>query len=570
MKKLLIYLKNYKKECVLGPAFKLLEALFELFVPLVMASVMDNGIGKNDSGHIVKMIGVMILLGVIGLVCSITAQYFCAVAAVGFSGKLRSSLFAHIQKLSFKKGDKIGQATLITRITSDINQLQNGVNLVLRLFLRSPFIVFGAAIMAFYVDVKSSLVFLATIPLLSIIVFAIILGGAPIYKKVQAKLDGILGKTRENLSGVRVIRAFLAEDKEVERFEENNLELMKTQLFAGKISALMNPLTYVVVNLSIVYILYQGAIEVNLGNLTQGEVVALVNYMSQILIELVKLANLIITVTKAIACGNRVSDVLSEKTGMDTENDDEETDAFIEFKNVSLCYNEGSENSLSDISFKVKKGQSVGVIGVTGSGKSSLVNLIPRFYDVTEGAVYINGKNVKSYTTDKLRDMISIVPQKPQLFKGTIRSNVAFGKSDATDEEIMRAIAIAQATDVVEAKGGIDAEITQRGKNLSGGQRQRLTIARAVVKNSDILILDDSASALDYKTDFNLRKSIKELDKTVFIVSQRASSVMNCDIIITLEDGVIVGMGTHEELIKNSPVYEEIYYSQYERGEDNE
>ncbi len=570
MKKLLIYLKDYKKECVLGPAFKLLEALFELFVPLVMASVIDNGVGQGDTGHIVKMIGVMILLGVIGLVCSITAQYFCAVAAVGFSGKLRSRLFAHIQRLSFKTGDKIGQATLITRITSDINQLQNGVNLVLRLFLRSPFIVFGAAIMAFYVDVKSSLIFLLTIPLLSIIVFAIILGGAPIYKKVQSKLDGILGKTRENLSGVRVIRAFRGEEKEVEKFEKNNLELMKTQLFAGRIAALMNPLTYVVVNLSVVYILYQGAIEVNLGNLTQGEVVALVNYMSQILVELVKLANLIITVTKAIACGKRVSDVLDEKTGMGTSEDDTSSDSFIEFKNVSLAYSEGGENSLSNISFKVKKGQSVGIIGVTGSGKSSLVNLIPRFYDVTDGAVYVDGKNVKAYTTEDLRKKVSIVPQKAQLFKGTIRSNVTFGTEDKDDDEIMKAIRIAQAEDVLEAKDGLDSVITQNGKNLSGGQRQRLTIARCVLTDADILIFDDSSSALDYKTDYNLRKSIADLNKTVFIVSQRASSVMNCDIIITLEDGFIAGMGTHKELLETSPVYEEIYYSQYERGDDNE
>lgn len=555
---------------MLGPLFKLLEALFELFVPLVMASIIDKGINGNNLPHIIKMIAVMILLGIIGLTCSIVAQYFCAVAAVGFSGKLRSKLFEHIQRLDFKTSDRIGQATLITRITSDINQLQNGVNLVLRLFLRSPFIVFGAAIMAFFVDVKAALIFLVTIPVLSVIVFAVILGGAPIYKKVQSKLDGILSKTRENLTGVRVIRAFLAEKSETESFKENNLELMKSQLFAGKISALMNPLTYIVVNLSIVYILYMGAVEVNVGNLTQGAVIALVNYMSQILVELVKLANLIITVTKAIACGDRISDCLNEKTGMEKTFDSTTSDAMVEFKNVSLSYS-GGENSLSNISFKVKKGQSVGVIGVTGSGKSSLVNLIPRFYDASEGAVYVDGKNVKSYDVEELRKIVAVVPQKAQLFKGTIRSNVTFGRENATDDEIMNAVRIAQAEDVVNAKGGIDSEIAQNGRNLSGGQKQRLTIARAILKNSKILILDDSASALDYKTDYNLRKSIAEIkDMTVFIVSQRASSVMNCDMIITLEDGQIVGMGTHEELIKNCDVYEEIYYSQYERGALNE
>lgn len=570
MKKLFVYLKDYKKECVLGPAFKLLEALFELFVPLVMASIIDKGINGNNPPHIWAMIGVMVLLGVIGLVCSITAQYFCAVAAVGFSGKIREKLFSHIMKLGFKSSDEIGQATLIARLTSDINQLQNGVNLVLRLFLRSPFIVFGAAIMAFTVDVKSAMIFLATIPLLAVVVFAIILGGAPLYKKVQSKLDGILNITRENLTGARVIRAFTAEKSEVKRFEDTNKALMKGQLFAGKITALMNPLTYVIVNLSIVYILYTGAVNVNNGVLTQGAVVALVNYMSQILVELVKLANLIITVTKAVACGNRISDVLSLAPGMETIAEDNRGTGMVEFKNVSLCYN-GGENSLTDISFCVKKGQSVGVIGVTGSGKSSLVSLIARFYDATEGAVYVDGKNVKSYSIDTLRKKVAVVPQKAQLFKGTIRSNVAFGNSDITDEKIMEAIRIAQAEDVVEAKGGLDAKVGQMGKNLSGGQKQRLTIARAIAKGSDILILDDSASALDYKTDYNLRKSLAELEGvTVFIVSQRASSVMNCDMIITLEDGAVAGIGTHKELLESCGVYQEIYYSQYERSDINE
>lgn len=570
MKKLFVYLKDYKKECVLGPAFKLLEALFELFVPLVMASIIDRGINNADAGHIWKMIGVMVLLGVVGLVCSITAQYFCAVAAVGFSGKIRERLFSHITRLSFKRSDEVGQATLIARLTSDVNQLQNGVNLVLRLFLRSPFIVFGAAVMAFTVDVRAAMVFLVTIPLLAVVVFAIILGGAPLYKKVQAKLDAILNITRENLTGARVIRAFTAEGAEVDRFESTNLELMKGQLFAGKITALMNPVTYVIVNLSIIYILYTGAVNVNTGALSQGAVVALVNYMSQILVELVKLANLIITVTKAIACGNRISDVLAMEQGMEKSGDNEKGKGMVEFRNVSLCYN-GGDNSLSDISFCVEKGQSVGVIGVTGSGKSSLVNLIGRFYDVSGGAVYVDGRNVKSYSPEELREKVSIVPQKAQLFKGTIRTNIAFGKKDATDEEIMEAIRIAQAEDVVKAKGGLDAEVGQMGKNLSGGQRQRLTIARAVVKGAEVLILDDSASALDYKTDYNLRKSIAELDSvTVFIVSQRASSVMNCDVIITLEEGAVAGIGTHKELLESCGVYQEIYYSQYERGDFNE
>ncbi|MGM9552658.1 MAG: ABC transporter ATP-binding protein [Clostridia bacterium] len=570
MKKLLRYLKDYKKECVLGPLFKMLEAIFELFVPLVMASVIDRGVNGHDLMWIVKMIGLMIALGVIGLVCSITAQYFCAVAAVGFSGKLRSNLFAHIQKLTFKDSDNIGEATLITRLTSDINQLQNGVNLVLRLFLRSPFIVFGAAIMAFFVDVKSAMIFLVTIPLLAIIVFAIILGGAPIYKKVQNKLDSVLSIARENITGIRVIRAFVKEKEEIKRFKDTNSSLMQIQLKAGRISALMNPLTYIVVNLSIVYILYTGAIEVNRGHLTQGEIVALVNYMSQILVELVKLANLIITITKAIACGNRISDVLD--INVEREGTEEGTGkGMVEFRNVCLKYNSGGENALDNINFVIEKGQSVGIIGVTGSGKSSLVNMIPRFYDATEGEVFVDGKNVKSYSKDELTKKVSVVPQRAQLFKGTIRSNITFGKSDATDEEIMKAVKIAQCEDVVNNKGGLDAFISKNGGNLSGGQKQRLTIARALVKNSEILILDDSASALDYKTDFNLRQSIAQIENiTVFIVSQRASSVMNCDVIIVMDEGRSVAMGNHKELLSKSDVYEEIYYSQYERGNDNE
>ncbi len=569
MRKLLIYLKDYKKQCVLGPLFKLLEALFELFVPLVMASIIDKGINVpgGDREWIIKMCVLMVVLGIIGLVCSITAQYFAACAAVGFSGKLRSALFRHIQALSFEEADGIGQSTMITRLTSDINQLQNGVNLVLRLFLRSPFIVFGAAIMAFFVDAESALIFAATIPVLSVIVFAIMLGGAPLYKKVQSKLDSVLEITRENLAGVRVIRAFLAEDKETKRFEKDNGELMERQVFAGKISALMNPLTYIAVNLSIIYILYTGAVRVNTGSLSQGEVVALINYMSQILVELVKLANLIITVTKAVACGNRVADILELETGMKTEEGESREGCAVEFDGVSLTYRGAGASSLSGISFKVKKGQSVGVIGVTGSGKSSLVNLIPRFYDATEGGVYVDGKNVKSYDTQALRRRIAVVPQKAQLFKGTIRSNVSFGAEDASEENLMRAIKTAQAEDIVKAKGGLDGAVAQNGKNLSGGQRQRLTIARAIAAKPDVLILDDSGSALDYRTDKNLRRAIAGLGITTFIVSQRASCVVSCDFIIVLEDGEAVGIGTHEELIKGCPVYEEIYYSQYERSE---
>lgn len=569
MRKLLVYLKDYKKQCVIGPLFKLLEALFELFVPLVVASIIDRGINApgGDREWIIKMCLLMVALGIIGLVCSITAQYAAACAAVGFSGKLRSALFRRIQALSFENADKIGQPTMITRLTSDINQLQNGVNLVLRLFLRSPFIVFGAATMAFFVDARSALVFIATIPVLSLIVFAIMLGGAPLYKKVQSKLDGVLEITRENLAGVRVIRAFLAEDKETKRFERNNGELAASQIFAGKISALMNPLTYIAVNLSIVYILQTGAVRVNAGSLTQGEVVALVNYMSQILVELVKLANLIITVTKAVACGNRVADVISLDVGMKTEESAPRGMCAVEFDNVTLTYKGAGASSLSNISFKVKKGQSVGVIGVTGSGKSSLVNLIPRFYDATEGGVYVDGKNVKSYDLENLRRKIGVVPQKAQLFKGTIRSNVSFGAEDKSDENLMNALRTAQAEDVVKAKGGLDGSIAQNGKNLSGGQRQRLTIARALAVKPEVLILDDSGSALDYQTDRNLRKAIAQLGITTFIVSQRASCVIDCDFIIVLEDGEAVGIGTHDKLIKECPVYEEIYYSQYERGE---
>lgn len=566
LKRLMVYLKDYKKECALGPLFKLLEALFELFVPLVVARIIDEGIKGHDSPLVWRLSGIMVLLGIIGLVCAITAQFFAAKAAVGFSAKLRSALFAHLQRLSAAQSDKLGQATMITRLTSDINQLQNGVNLALRLFLRSPFIVFGAAVMAFFVDVKSALIFVLTIPVLAAVVFAVMLGGAPLYKKVQSKLDRVLEITRENLSGVRVIRAFRAEEREKKLFEEENAHLMKKQVFAGKISALMNPLTYIAVNLSIVYILYTGALRIESGAISQGDVVALINYMSQILVELVKLASLIITVSKAVACGNRVADVLDIKEGMEKGEEKTGGDYALEFENVSLKYSGAGENSLSNISFKLARGGSMGVIGVTGSGKSSLVNLIPRFYDATEGTVYVFGRDVKCYDVKALRKTVGIVPQKAQLFKGTIRSNITFGNPDASDALIKDALKTAQAEDVVEKKGGLDALIAQSGKNLSGGQRQRLTIARALVSEPEILILDDSGSALDYQTDYNLRKAISDKMITTVIVSQRASCVALCDFIVVLEDGEAVGIGTHRELLETCPVYGEIYYSQYERG----
>ena len=568
MKNLLIYLKDYKKETVLGPLFKLLEASFELLVPLVMAAIIDVGIANEDKNYIIKMCLVMVALGIIGLACSITAQYFAAKAAVGFSTKLRHSLFKHIQSLSFSEMDDIGTSTMITRMTSDINQVQSGVNMVLRLFLRSPFIVFGAMIMAFTIDVKAALVFVVVIPLLSIVVFAIMAYSIPMYKKVQAALDNVLGITRENLTGVRVIRAFNKENEEIEKFGAAHDNLTGLQLFVGKVTAIMNPGTYIIINAGILALIYAGAIRVDAGYITQGQVVALVNYMSQILVELIKLANLIITVTKALACANRISSVLEiESTMSNPENPVKPgvSEYAVEFDNVSLRYNSSGEEALSNIDFKVKKGETVGIIGGTGSGKSSVVNMIPRFYDAFSGEVKVNGVNVKDYDMKDLRERVGIVLQKAVLFKGTIRENLMWGNDSATDADIEKAIAASQSKEFVDNKEGrLDYMISQGGKNLSGGQKQRLTIARAIVKNPEILILDDSASALDYATDAALRKSIRELENnpTVFIVSQRTSSIRSADKIVVLDDGKIVGMGTHDELLNTCDIYREINDSQ--------
>lgn len=584
MKKLLVYLKDYKKESVLGPLFKLLEATFELIVPLVMAAIIDTGVATGDKSYIMKMCMVLVLLAVIGLTCSVTAQYFAAKAAVGFATKLRHALFAHIESLSFTEMDTVGTATLITRMTSDVNQVQNGVNLVLRLFLRSPFIVFGAMVMAFTIDVKAALVFVVTIPLLSIIVFGIMLISIPLYKKVQSALDKVLGITRENLTGSRVIRAFNKEDDEKVHFNENNDLLTRAQIYVGKISALMNPLTYVIINGAIVVLVWTGAVRVDNGYITQGEVVALINYMSQILVELVKLANLIININKSIACGNRIQSIFEmqpsitdgsgqkvDKVQTDTADRSEEAEYAVEFSHVGLTYAGAGDESLTDIDFKVKKGETIGIIGGTGSGKSSLVNLIPRFYDATKGQVLVSGKNVKDYSLEELRRKVGMVLQKAVLFKGTIRENLRWGKEDATEEELLRALDISQAREFVDTKdGGLDAPVAQGGKNLSGGQKQRLTIARALVRNPEILILDDSASALDFATDARLRKAIKEMEEgpTVFIVSQRASSIRYADQIIVMDDGEVAGIGTHEELLENCPAYQEIYYSQFEKRKE--
>lgn len=570
MKKLLVYLKAYKKETILAPLFKMLEASFELFVPLVIAAIIDTGIENKDVPYIVRMAIVLVALAIVGLTCSLTAQYFSAKAAVGFAAKLKSALFAHIESLSFKEIDTLGTSTLITRMTSDINQVQSGVNLVLRLFLRSPFIVFGAMIMAFTIDVKAALIFVVAIPLLAIVVFGIMLVSIPLFKKVQGALDSVLGITRQNLTGVRVIRAFNKEQSEIENFDEKNAVLTGLQKFVGKISALMNPVTFIIVNGAIATLIWVGALRVDAGILSQGQVVALVNYMSQILVELVKLANLIITVTKAVACGNRIQSVFEIKSSMEEGSRrysiSSEDGYSVEFNNVNLCYNEGADNSLTGIDFSVRKGETVGIIGGTGSGKSSLVGLIPRFYDATQGQVLVDGVNVNEYSFDELREHVGIVMQKAVLFKGTIRENLKWGKNDATDEELWAAIDAAQAREFVETKdGGLDFEIAQGGKNLSGGQKQRLTIARALVRKPDILILDDSASALDYATDAKLRAAIAALpgNMTVFIVSQRTASIMHADKIIVLDDGKIVGMGTQEELLENCEVYKEIYNSQF-------
>ena len=592
MKRLLRYLKDYKKESVLAPLFKLLEAFFELLVPLVMANIIDIGIANGDMGYVTKMGFCLLALAIVGLVSSITAQFFAAKAAVGFSARLRQALFDHIQGLNFTNIDRAGTSTMITRMTSDINQVQSGVNMVLRLFLRSPVIVFGAMIMAFTIDIKSALIFVVAIPLLAIVVFGIMMWTMPLYKKVQSGLDKVLGVTRENLTGVRVIRAFHKEEEEEQKFTKYTTALADSQTFAGKISAVMNPVTYVIVNGAIIALIYMGAVQVNVGNLTQGEVIAIINYMSQILIELVKLANLIITITKALASADRVAGVFEiqneeQAAGLNAaasgnvrsdisanvpagalmnNRNDISGIPFLEFDHVSLTYAGAGAETLRDMNFTVNRGETIGIIGGTGSGKSSLVNLIPGFYPVTEGVIRLEGQDIRSIPEDILRNRIGVVPQKAVLFKGTIRSNLQWGKPDATEEEMWQAIDTAQAREVVEGRGGrLDAKIAQNGKNLSGGQRQRLTIARALVRKPEILILDDSASALDYATDAKLREALRALEgrTTTFIVSQRASTIRHADQIIVLDDGEMAGIGTHEELLAGCEVYQEIYYSQY-------
>lgn len=574
MKRLMMYLKDYKKESILAPLFKLLEAFFELMVPLVMANIIDYGISNRNMGYIGKMGLLLLLLGVVGLASSITAQFFAAKAAVGFSTKLRQALFDHIEDLSFTDIDKAGTSTMITRMTSDVNQVQSGINMTLRLFLRSPIIVFGAMIMAFTIDVKCALIFVVAIPLLSIVVFGIILSTIPMYKKVQSRLDQVLGITRENLTGVRVIRAFHQEAKEEERFRENNEALSAMQIFVGKISACMNPVTYVIVNGAIIALIYTGAVQVNIGNLSQGEVVAIINYMNQILVELVKLANLIVTMTKALACAERVASVFdigadAVYVGVQDQKLADKVDKsapFLDFKHVSLTYQGAGAPTLQDMNFTVNRGDTVGIIGGTGSGKTSLVNLIPGFYPATEGEILLEGRDIRTMSDEELRGRIGVVPQKAVLFKGTIRSNLQWGKPDAAEEEMWKALELAQASEVVDGKPGkLDATVAQNGKNFSGGQRQRLTIARALVREPEILILDDSASALDYATDAKLRAALRTLENktTTFIVSQRASTIRHADKIIVLDDGEIAGMGTHDELLKDCTVYQEIYYSQY-------
>lgn len=572
MKKLLRFLKGYRKECILSPLFKLLEVCFELLVPQVMALIIDRGIGGEDTGFVMTMCGVLAVLAVVGLTCSITAQFYAAKAAVGFAAKVRHALFDHIQNLSYSEMDEAGTDTLITRMTSDINQVQSGVNLVLRLFLRSPVVVFGAMIMAFIIDVKSAWIFVVAIPLLSVVVFGIMLISIPLYRKMQSGLDRVLGITRENLTGSRVIRAFGREAQERREFEESNETLTRMQLYVGRISALMNPLTFIIVNAAMLILIWTGAWQVDSGAVTQGEVVALVNYMSQILVELVKLANLIITLTKAVACGNRVQSIFEIQSSMENGSlpfPEKESGYAVEFSHVSMRYKGAGADTLTDVDFKVRPGETVGIIGGTGSGKSSVVNLIPRFYDVAEGQVRIFGTDVREYELEQLRDHIGVVPQKSVLFQGTIRSNLAWGNAGATDEEMEEALNVAQAREVVDKKGGLDAEVEQGGRNFSGGQKQRLTIARALVRNPRILILDDSASALDYATDARLRQAIRDIknNPTVFIVSQRATSIMHADQIVVLDDGEVAGIGTHESLLDTCAVYREIYDSQFKKKE---
>ena len=576
MRALLKYLRNYKKETILAPLFKLLEASFELFVPLVMAAIIDYGIGKSDIRYVLKMGGVLIALGIIGLVCSITAQYFAAKAATGFSTELRHELFEHIQNLSYTRMDTIGTSTLITRMTSDINQVQSGVNLVLRLFLRSPFIVFGAMVMAFTVDVKAALVFVVAIPLLSLVVFGIMLITMPLYRKVQSNLDAVLGVTRENLTGVRVIRAFNKEADEKKRFEQQNQMLTDAQKFVGKISGLMNPVTYIIVNGALIVLIYTGALRVDAGIITQGEVVALVNYMNQILVELVKLANLIITVTKAVACGNRIQSVFEEETGMSEGNltwpkEEQHTMPVVEFDHVNLRYAGSGEDSLTDISFRAMPGQTIGIIGGTGSAKTSLVNLISRLYDVTDGSIQVGGKDVRSYDMETLRNEVAVVLQKNVLFSGTILDNLRWGDKNASEEECKRACRLACADEFIDRMPeGYNTYIEQGGSNVSGGQKQRLCIARALLKKPKVLILDDSTSAVDTATDAKIRKAfLTEIPETTkLIIAQRISSVQDADRIIVMENGKVNGFGSHEELLKTNEIYREVYESQTGGGGD--
>ena len=567
MKKLLKYMKGYGKECILGPLFKLLEAAFELFIPLVVAAIVDTGISGGDTGYIVKMCLVMVALGVVGLFCAVTAQYFAASAAVGFAARLRHALMAHIMGLSYTQIDNLGTSTMVTRMTSDINQMQNGVNLTLRLLLRSPFVVFGAMIMAFTIDAQAALVFAGVIPVLCLVVFGIMLITMPMYKRVQAGLDKVTSATRQNLSGVRVLRAFCKEEDEIKDFSASTQELTQRQLKAGSISALMNPITFVIVNLAVVILIHVGALKVEGGLLTQGLVIALYNYMSQILVELIKMANLIITMTKTLACADRVASILD--ISPDQENGSAAAEAgSVEFKNVTAGYGNASEPSLESISFRAAPGETIGIIGGTGSGKSTLVNLIPRLYDATEGQILVGGVDVRQLDMEQLRQNIGVVPQKSQLFKGTIRENLCWGRKNATNDELWAALETAQAREVVKSKEGeLDALVEQGGINFSGGQRQRLAIARALVRCPKILILDDSASALDYATDANLRMAIRKMPNppTTFIVSQRAASVRFADQIIVLNDGCMAGMGTHEQLLENCDIYREIYFSQFPR-----
>lgn len=574
MKELIKYLKTYKKESILGPLFKLLEASFELIVPLVMADIIDVGIRTQDLSYILKMGGILVFLGVVGLASSLTAQYFAAKASVGFGSALRNDLFYHINHLSYSEIDTVGTSTLITRMTSDINQVQSGVNLFLRLFLRSPFVVFGAMVMAFTVNVPAALVFVVIIPALSVVVFGIMAVSMPLYKKVQKGLDQVLLTTRENLVGVRVIRAFNRQEDEMAHFDQENTQLVQLQVFVGKISALMNPVTYVMINLATLVLVWVAGKQVNLGIITQGQTVALVNYMSQILVELVKLANLIVTISKSLACANRISAVFREEPSISSQVQSQaepvKDSPKVEFRQMDFRYRGAQAESLSEVSFAAEKGQTIGIIGGTGSGKSTLVNLIPRFYDVYRGAVMVDGVDVREYPLEQLRDKIGVVPQKAVLFRGSIRDNMKWGKKDASDEEILRALDIAQAREFVEQKDGkLDFMVEQGGKNLSGGQKQRLTIARALVKQPEILIMDDSASALDFATDARLRKAIKEStgDMTVFLVSQRAATVKSADQIIVLDDGRVAGIGSHSQLIRDCEVYREICLSQLSREE---